>query len=278
MGGTMMGEFEVFASRERYGWAEAEKFDSYVDIFGPISARFARSLVNLTDVKDADVLDLCCGHGAMTAELIRCGARVTGLDFSPEGLSRARLQAPDASFVEGDAQSMEFEDDSFDVVLCNLGLLHVPDRQKALSEVRRVLRPDGLFGNSSWATPDDNPAFRTALTSIRPNIHPDSPPPAQPDIFEFGAVESATSTLETAGFTVESTALVEATWRFQDPNHLFHIFADGTITIGMLVKSQPESNVAAMRSAMAATVQAEFKDGDGYTVPATSLIVAARPS
>jgi SAM-dependent methyltransferase len=273
-----MSAFEVFASREREGWAQVARFDSYVDVFGPISARFGHSLVALTDLDNADVLDLCCGHGAMTAELCERGARVTGLDFSPEGLSRARVHAPDATLVEGDAQSMEFEDDTFDVVLCNLGLIHVPDRQKALSEVRRVLRPGGLFGNSSWASPDNNPAFRTALSSIRPNIHPDSPPPPQPDVFEFGAVESAQSALESAGFTIESTELAEAMWNFQDPNHLFHIFADATITIGMLVKSQPEANVTAMRSAMAAAVEAEFKDGDGYTVPATSLIVAARPS
>lgn len=271
-----MNEYEVFASREKDGWAKAEKFDSYIDIFGPLSAHFAESLIALADVANKDVLDLCCGQGDMTRQLAERQARVTGLDFSPEGLRRARRRAPEAVLVEGDAQAMPFEDASFDIVLCNLGLLHVPDRQAALSEVRRVLRPGGLFGNSSWAAPAQNPAFGIVLGSVRPNIHPDYPPPPQPDVFEFGIAESAEAALESAGFEVESTTVSETAWSFRDPDRLFRIFADGTITVGMLIKSQPDANIAAMREAMAAAVQAEFGEGGGYRVPATALIVAAR--
>ena len=83
--------------------------------------------------------------------------------------------------------------------------------------------------------------------------------------------------LNTAGFTVEATTLSETAWTFQDPDRLFQILADGTITMGMLIKSQPKANIAAMRNAMAAAVQAESEAGEGYRIAVTALVVAARP-
>ena len=52
--------------------------------------------------------------------------------------------------------------------------------------------------------------------------------------------------LAAVGFRLKTAALSETAWRFQDPDWLFHIFAEATITMGMLIKSQPEANVAAI--------------------------------
>lgn len=272
-----MADFETFAEREKQGWATVEKFDSYEDYFAPVSAVFADDMMRHVKLDGAEVLDLCCGHGDMTARLSDGGARVTGLDFSQEALKRAQKRAPNATLVRGDAQDLPFADNHFDAVMCNLGLLHVPNRQKALSEIRRVLKPGGRFCNSSWAAPENNPAFRVALSSLRPNLHPDHPPPQQPDVFEFGSVEPATAALTQAGFRVVDTALSTAYWNFDTPDWLFHVFADATITVGSLIHSQPEANIEAIRAAMAEQVRSEFRQAESFRISATGLIVLAKP-
>jgi ubiquinone/menaquinone biosynthesis C-methylase UbiE len=94
---------------------------------------------------DERVLDLGCGNGLHLAELARRGHRgaVHGMDLSPGMLTAARSRT-DAPLLVGDAQRLPFRDGSFGCVLAMHMLYHVPDRDLALSEVRRVLRPGGV--------------------------------------------------------------------------------------------------------------------------------------
>lgn len=97
------------------------------------------------------VLELGCGTGeswlAQASEFPR-DAAITLTDLSPGMVERARetLGAwPQFSFQTADAQSIPFEDASFDLVLAHMMLYHVPDLPLALAEVRRVLKPEGRF-------------------------------------------------------------------------------------------------------------------------------------
>jgi demethylmenaquinone methyltransferase/2-methoxy-6-polyprenyl-1,4-benzoquinol methylase len=89
------------------------------------------------------VLDACCGTGDLAIACARIGGRVTGLDFSQPMLDRARRKAPELEWVEGDLLSLPFPDDSFDAATVGFGVRNVDDLGAAISELRRVLRPDG---------------------------------------------------------------------------------------------------------------------------------------
>src|SRR5687767_11815569 len=95
-----------------------------------------------------EVLDVACGTGNATIPAARAGARVTGLDLSPDLLSIARERAADAmvevDWVVGDPRLLPFEDGSFDRVISIFG-------NPSLGEMRRVCR--GRIGICSW-TPD----------------------------------------------------------------------------------------------------------------------------
>ena len=100
----------------------------------------------------AHVLELGCGPGDLWIENIDRipeGWHITLSDFSPGMLDQAReklsVHAHPYNFELIDAQSIPYEDDQFDIVIANHFLYHVPDRQKALSEIRRVLNPSGRF-------------------------------------------------------------------------------------------------------------------------------------
>lgn len=93
-----------------------------------------------------DVLEVAVGTGRNLGLYPR-GARLTGLDLSPAMLKVARERARElgvsVDLREGDAQTLEFPDASFDTVVCTLSLCTIPDDRKAVSEMRRVLRPGG---------------------------------------------------------------------------------------------------------------------------------------
>lgn len=101
---------------------------------------------------DARVLEVGAGPGSLwndSRARIPPGWQVTLTDFSPGMVEQQRAALRDhPAFVEfsvADAQELPFDDGSFDGVIANHMLYHVPDRPRALAEIRRVLRPGGLF-------------------------------------------------------------------------------------------------------------------------------------
>jgi demethylmenaquinone methyltransferase/2-methoxy-6-polyprenyl-1,4-benzoquinol methylase len=89
------------------------------------------------------VLDACCGTGDLAIADARAGGKVTGLDFSEPMLERARRKAPELEWLRGDLLQLPFEDSVFDATTVGFGVRNVADLDRALAELRRVLRPDG---------------------------------------------------------------------------------------------------------------------------------------
>jgi demethylmenaquinone methyltransferase / 2-methoxy-6-polyprenyl-1,4-benzoquinol methylase len=99
----------------------------------------ARSVVRPGD----RVLDACCGTGDLAVAADKAGGVVTGLDFSPRMLERARRKLPSATWVEGDLLALPFDDGSFDVATVGFGVRNVADLDRGLAELRRVLAAGG---------------------------------------------------------------------------------------------------------------------------------------
>jgi demethylmenaquinone methyltransferase/2-methoxy-6-polyprenyl-1,4-benzoquinol methylase len=89
------------------------------------------------------VLDACCGTGDLALAAARAGGRVTGLDFSPRMLERARRKAPELEWVEGDLLALPFADNSFEAGTVGFGVRNVADLPRSLAELRRVLVSGG---------------------------------------------------------------------------------------------------------------------------------------
>lgn len=94
------------------------------------------------------ILDIGCGNGRDVLPMIAQGASVVGVDVS-EGMVAEALRVLSASGIEnvslqvGDATQLDFADGEFDKILCSEVIEHIPDASKALSEMRRVLKPGG---------------------------------------------------------------------------------------------------------------------------------------
>lgn len=107
------------------------------------------SLYEFESANGKKVLEVGCGNGFVLSRFASKGALVTGVDITPTGveLCKKRFSLFDlkGEFIVADAQHLPFEDNSFDMI-CSMGVLHhVPDTEKAVSEIYRVLKPGGRF-------------------------------------------------------------------------------------------------------------------------------------
>jgi ubiquinone/menaquinone biosynthesis C-methylase UbiE len=133
-----------FASTREYAWPEVEQF------------------VDEWSAPDQRALDLGCGNGRHAELLADHVARVVGLDVSRGLLDEARKRATERGFavdlVHGDAARIPVRDDAFDLAVYVATLHHLPDRESrvaSLSELARVLTPEGHAVVSVWSTEHD---------------------------------------------------------------------------------------------------------------------------
>lgn len=92
------------------------------------------------------VLDVCCGTGDLALAALEAGGRVTAVDFSEPMLERARRKSDRIEWLHADALTLPFDGGTFDAVTIGFGLRNVEDVDRALAELRRVLRSRGRLG------------------------------------------------------------------------------------------------------------------------------------
>ena len=148
-----------------------------------IIASVGPHVVDVAGVTGEDVvLDVACGSGNATIPAAKTGAKTTGLDITPELIEAGKKNAAEAGveidWIEGDAQDLPFDDDSFDVVLSVFGCMFAPDHRKAAAELARVLKPGGRLVVAAWR-PEGNTGrmFSTIASHLPPPPEGFEPPP-----------------------------------------------------------------------------------------------------
>lgn len=270
-------EFDLFAERERDGWADPEIAEGYVQGFGPVVDAAVEAHLTCLPAH-GKILDLCCGQGTLTARISKDGREVHGLDFSPEMIARARVAAPKALIDEGDAQDLPYDDNSFDAVVNNFGMMHIPDQPKALREVARVLKPGGIFSMTSWVGPEASDAFRLIFTAARANMPEGVTPPPQPDLFIYGRKDDVSDMFTKNGLQMDQHRLLPLAWQIDTPDALFHIFLSGTVGARMTLMTLDPAGRDAAATSVSQTIRRDYRDKDGYRVPAPVAHIVARPA
>jgi SAM-dependent methyltransferase len=115
----------------------------------------AELLCEAVDLRAGErVLDVACGNGNAALAAARRFCQVTGVDYVPALLDRARQRAHaeglEATFQEADAEDLPFPDASFDAVLSTCGAMFAPDQERTAAELLRVCRPGGRIGMVNW--------------------------------------------------------------------------------------------------------------------------------
>src|SRR5919108_5911347 len=170
-----------FKEAQRQGW---KHFAPLEMLTTPAAAR----LVKFANVRAGQsVLDVGCGTGVAAITAARIGARVRGVDLTPELLERARENARIANveidFREGDVEALPLDDGEFDVVLSHYGHMFAPRPDVAIAEMLRVLKPGGTIAFTTW--PPElliGSSFRLVSSYMPPPPPGVSPPPQWGDV------------------------------------------------------------------------------------------------
>lgn len=210
-------------------WHAGDSYDLYM---GRWSRKIApRFLAWLKPEDELDWLEVGCGTGALTAEILaRCKPRsLISIEPSEGFLARARANVPDerVRFRQGDAQALPAKSGNKDMIASALVLNFVPDRQKALREMKRVARKGGTVAFYVWDYPGGGIEFMRAFWTAATALDPSARDLAEDKRFDFCTPEGLTDLVKKAGLASVVCDPIETLAVFKDFGDYWHPFTLG---------------------------------------------------
>jgi len=164
--------------RAQFSGAIPENYERYMVpmLFAP----YADDLVARVAARPpSDLLEVAAGTGVVTRRLADAlpATSITATDLSPEMVAFAATKGTcrPVTWRDADIMALPFADEQFDVVVCQFGVMFLPDRPQGYAELRRVLRPGGALVCNTWTGPETNDFMRTTVAALI-GCFPDDPP------------------------------------------------------------------------------------------------------
>lgn len=229
------------------------------------------------------VLDLACGTGEpgiTLAQRVGPEGRVTAVDLSPELLNVAAQRAKSrglTNFVtqQADAHQLPFSEPSFDLAACRFGVMFFSDPQRALAELRRVLKPGARACFAAWG-PFEQPYWQTTMKIVHRHAGGALLEPGSPDPFRFSAAGSLAQALGAAGFreVEESARKVPWTWP-GDTAEVFEYARSCSTPFRPLVERVPQEKWPAILAEVHAAIN-QYRVGDEVRFGAIVVLASGR--
>ena len=225
-------------------------------------------------------LDVACGPGHTTAALAARTGEALGVDFAPAMVERARSRfgdRPGVRFAVDDAEALDQEDGSFDVVMCAFGLMYCYDARAALAEMTRVLRPGGRLLLVVWGrAPDVWWVPVIELVESRAEYYAT----ICPLMFFYGLPGVAERMLQEAGLDVVVRETVPGRMRFGSVDEAVAAAIHGGPLAGLFENRLGPAAQDEVRDALRSHIEAIAEpDAEGVSLPAqVVLAVGGRPA
>jgi len=147
----------------------------YESLFVPaLFEAWTKHLVDGAEVREGShVLDVACGTGVLARNaLARAGAngRVVGADPAPGMLAAAREIEPDIEWVLCSAEALDVDDETFDCVISQFGMMFFQDRQKSTDGMFRAMKPGGSLAIAVWRSVEHNPAYADIISVLEEHV------------------------------------------------------------------------------------------------------------
>jgi len=211
------------------------------------------------------VLEIAAGTGVLTRELRRSlppEVEIVATDLNAAMLETAQhvSSLENVRWQVADAAALPFEAGTFDVIVCQFGVMFFPDKIHCAREARRVLQPGGVFAFNLWDTIGKNPVAH-AVVQAGKSFFPTDPPhfyERGPHGYADAAVVEAH--VREAGFTHVETHSVDARLQSSSVGDFAHGVCEGSPLRAEIIARDP-SGTAAFREALARNLAREFGEG-----------------
>ena len=243
-------------------------------LFRPYAEEMARRAAALGA---SDVLETAAGTGVVTEALHRAlpDATITATDLNPPMLemARRRVLSTRVRFEEANAQQLPFANASFDLVVCQFGIMFFPDKVRANAEARRVLRDGGHYLLAIWDRVDRNLATKVAGEAVARLFPGDDEPFYERIPFRYHRRDAIEGDLRAAGFSAIQFETVELRSCAASSRDVAMGMTQGTPMRSEIEARGPEMLQVATDAATEAL--RIFEGPDGFDAPMSAHIVTA---
>jgi ubiquinone/menaquinone biosynthesis C-methylase UbiE len=259
---------------QRYGWDLAS--NDYDPLWQEQLAPARTGTLDLAALAPGEhVLDLACGTGLLTlaaADAVGPDGTVVGTDLSGQMVEVARQRAaarqlPNATFARMDAETLDLPDATFDVVLCSLGLMYVPDPARAIREWQRVLKPGGRVVISVWGK-----RVNCGWSPVFPIVDAEVETEVCPLFFSLGEPDALASLCRDSGFASVHQERIATILKYRDASEACDAaFVGGPVALAW---SRFDPDVRARVRARYQHAIEPWRRSQGYRIPGEFVIVA----
>jgi ubiquinone/menaquinone biosynthesis C-methylase UbiE len=226
----------------------------------------------------ARILEIAAGTGVVTEALHKAvpDAQIVATDLNPPMLEQAaqRVSAANVRFQQANALDLPFEDSSFDLVVCQFGVMFFPDKVKGNSEARRVLRDGGRYILVIWDKVDRNLATKVAGAAVA-ELFPDNDGAFYERIpFRYYEQEWIERDLRAAGLSEIEFETVELRSRAASARDVAIGLTQGTPMRVEIEQRGP--GMLARATDAAAEALRQFEGSEGFDAPMSAHVVTAR--
>ncbi len=231
----------------------------------------------------ARVLDVAAGAGGQTiaaAKRVGSAGYVLATDISSNILEFASAAAQEEGLtnvetrvMDGEELEEELEEESFDAVICRVGLIYLPDQQRALTGMLRALKPGGKIAAIVYSTPENNKFFSIPVSIIRRRAQLPPPLPGQPGPFSLGGGGVLEEAYRQAGFREVRTQLVTSPLRLSSAAECVRFERESFGALHQMLSGLP----ASVRGAVWEEIEEElrqFEGADGFEAPGEMVVGA----
>jgi SAM-dependent methyltransferase len=225
--------------------------EAYDRFMGRYSARLAGAFADAAQIESGqEALDVGCGPGALTAELVRRlgAASISAVDPSETFVEACRRRNPDVVVTLGRAEELPFPDSRFDAALAQLVLHFVSDPAAAARELRRVVRPGGIVGACVWDV-DGMSMLRLFQEAVRAT---NAAAPEGTDPRAFGRDGEIAALFDTAGLGEIVAGALDVDVDYVDFDDFWTPFLAGVGPAGGYTASLDEAGQARLREELRA--------------------------
>jgi ubiquinone/menaquinone biosynthesis C-methylase UbiE len=261
---------------QRYGWDKASA--DYEEYWRRQIEPAQKRLLEMVALRPGErVLDIACGTGLITfpaAMSVGAQGSVVGTDISERMIERGREVSAkqglaNVTFQRADAEALDFPGSSFDVALCSLGLMYVPEPLNALRLVRHLMKPGGRMAATVWGQRD-----RCGWAGIFPVVDARVKSEVCPMFFQLGTGDSLRTAMEMAGFSdINVDRLVSPLDYASAEDAIGAAFVGGPVAMAYShfdEDTRDEAHAEYLR-----TIR-PYRRGEGYSIPGEFVVAVAR--